>query len=278
VRYLSTLSAILLGAMLIAPASMRAQQQGAATAEAPAPNELAAPPRRTSLRFLTSTDFPPFNYADEEGQLTGFNIDFARAVCVELEVSCDIKAVPFGELLSTLDHGDGDAVIGAIAVTPGTVTRAEFSRRYYFMTGHFAVKKSGARPDITPAGLESRKIAVQARSSHEAYLKTFFPDSQIVSLPSADAARDALAKGDVDALFADGLALAFWTNGTSSKACCELSGKAFNDARYFGDGMAIALRKGDVPLTRQVDAAITRILASNRYEELLARYFPERLF
>ena len=277
-RYVSTLSAVLLGAMLIAPAPLRAQQKAAAAAEAPASGEPAAQPHRTSLRFLTSTDFPPFNYADEEGQLTGFNIDFARAVCVELEVSCDIKAVPFAELLSTLDHGDGDAVIGAIAVTPATVTRAEFSRRYYFMTGHFAVKRAGVKPDITPAGLESRKIAVQARSSHEAYLKAFFPDSQIVSLPSADAAREALSKGDVDALFADGLALAFWTNGTSSKGCCELSGKAYSDARYFGDGMAIALHKGEVPLTRQIDVAITRILASNRYEELLARYFPVRLF
>lgn len=277
-RFLSQLPALLLVATLIASAPSRAQQQSAAAVEPPSPGEPVAPPRRTSLRFLTTTDFPPFNYADEEGQLTGFNIDFARAVCVELEVSCDIKAVPFGELLSTLDHGDGDAVIGAIAVTPATVARAEFSRRYYFMTGHFAVSKSGAKPDITPAGLESRKIAVQARSSHEAYLRAFFPDSQIISLPSADAARDALAKGEVDALFADGLALAFWTNGTSSKACCELSGKAFNDARYFGDGMAIALRRGDVPLTRQVDAAITHILASNRYEELLARYFPVRLF
>jgi polar amino acid transport system substrate-binding protein len=277
-RYHSILLAVLLGAILLAPASLRAQQQNAPAAETSATGDAAAPPHRTSLRFLTSTDFPPFNYADEEGQLTGFNIDFARSVCVELEVSCDIKAVPFGELLSTLDHGDGDAAIGAIAVTPSTISRAEFSRRYYFMTGHFAVRRAGVKPDITPAGLESRKIAVQARSSHEAYLKAFFPDSQIVSLPTADAAREALAKGNVDALFADGLALAFWTNGTSSKGCCELSGKAFNDARYFGDGMAIALRKGDAPLTRQVDAAITRILASNRYEELLARYFPVRLF
>ena len=242
------------------------------------PSAGGAAPHRTNIRFLTTTDFPPFNYADEDGQLTGFNVDFARAVCVELEVSCDIKAVAWDDLLATLDHGDGDAAVGGIAVTPASLAQVDFTRRYYFMPAHFAVRKAGARPEITPVGLESRKIAVVTGSSHEAYLKAFFPDSQIVSLRNAEAAREALAKGEADALFGDGLALAFWTNGTSSKGCCELAGGAYADARYFGDGIAMAVRKDDTALRRQIDAAIARILASNRYEEMLARYFPVRLF
>ena len=38
-------------------------------------------PLRTQLRFLTSNDFPPFNYYDEEGNLSGFHIDLAKAIC-----------------------------------------------------------------------------------------------------------------------------------------------------------------------------------------------------
>ena len=97
-------------------------------------------------------------------------------------------------------------------------------------------------------------------------------------MATANAAREALSKGEVDALFGDGLALAFWTNGTSSKSCCVLAGGAYGDARYFGDGVAIAVRKGDVALVRQVNAAIERIMSSAHYEEMLSRYFPVRLF
>ena len=272
----------LAGLALDAAAPANAQKAAVASKSNPeAPQSdtgAAVAPRRSSLRFLTTTDYPPFNYADEVGQLTGFNIDFARAVCVELEVSCDIKAIAFDGLLTALDHGDGDAAIGAIAVTPTTLAVAEFSRRYYFLTAHFAVRKSGDKPIISPAGLESRKIAVLAGSSHEAYLKIFFPDSQVANFPTPELAREALVKGDADALFGDGLALAFWTNGTSSKNCCELAGLAYSDQRFFGDGVAIALRKGDVALSRQIDSAITRIMASSRYEDMLARYFPVRLF
>lgn len=234
--------------------------------------------RRTTLRFLTAADYPPFNYADEDGQLTGFNIDFARAICVELELGCDVRAIAWDDLLPALDHGDGDAVIASISVTPGTVAQADFSRPYYFMTGHFAVRKAGTKFEISPVGLEGRKIATVDGSAHAAYLKAMFPDSQITRFASAEAARAALSKGDVDALFGDGLAIAFWVNGTSSKACCEMSGGAYADERYFGAGMAIAVHKGDAGLQRQIDAAIVRIRASSRFEELLSRYFPVRLF
>jgi polar amino acid transport system substrate-binding protein len=234
--------------------------------------------RRNVLRVLTDSDYPPFNYVDELGQLTGFNIDFARSICVELEVSCDIKTLAWDELLPTLDRGDGDAVIASIAASPGTLTQADFTQPYYFMTGRFAVRKDGGAIEISPVGLEGRKIAVAAGSAHEAYLKMFFPDSQIVSGPNIEAARQTLAKGEADALFGDSLALAFWSNGTSSNGCCEISGPPYSDERYFGSGISIAVRRGDVLLHRQLDAAIMRIRSSARYEELLSRYFPVRLF
>ena len=262
----------------LGPIAHAAQPVAPDPAAAADPAADAGAARRNVLRVLTDTDYPPFNYVDELGQLTGFNVDFARSICVELEVSCDIKTVAWNDLLPTLERGDGDAVIASIAASPGTLTQADFTVPYYFMTGRFAVRRSGTPPEISPIGLEGRKIAVAGGTAHEAYLKAFFPDSQIVAASSADAARDALAKGQVDALFGDSLALAFWSNGTSSNSCCEISGPPYSDQRYFGSGISIAVRRGDVLLHRQLDAAIMRIRTSGRFEELLSRYFPVRLF
>ena len=39
------------------------------------------------LRFLTTTDFPPFNYLDGNGRLSGFHVDLARAICAELAIT-----------------------------------------------------------------------------------------------------------------------------------------------------------------------------------------------
>ena len=44
------------------------------------------------LRFVTDSDYPPFHYFDEEGVLTGFNVDIARAICEALAVECEMQA------------------------------------------------------------------------------------------------------------------------------------------------------------------------------------------
>ena len=57
--------------------------------------ETQSQPRRVAIRFLTDSDFPPFNYYDEDNVLTGFNVDIARAICLELAATCDIQARPW---------------------------------------------------------------------------------------------------------------------------------------------------------------------------------------
>ncbi len=50
------------------------------------------------LRFLTTTDFPPFNFIDRKKRLTGFHVDLARAICDELGIlaKCQIQALALG--------------------------------------------------------------------------------------------------------------------------------------------------------------------------------------
>ena len=56
------------------------------------------------LRFLTSVDFPPFNFTDQNGKLAGFNVDLAREICNELEIAakCEIQALPFADMTEAL--------------------------------------------------------------------------------------------------------------------------------------------------------------------------------
>jgi polar amino acid transport system substrate-binding protein len=230
------------------------------------------------LRFLTDNDYPPFNYLDEEGTLTGFNVDVARALCLELDVTCDLKTGAWDDLLPALGRGETDAVIASLAITPESLADADFTERYYAMPARFVARKDAPRREMTPEGLEGRKIAVVAGSAHEAYLAAFFRDSLVVAYDSDIAARDALAKGEVDALFGDGFALAFWTNGTTSAGCCELQGGPFADERFFGDGVGIAVRKHDYELRQQLDRAIAKLRTSGRLEELFLRYFPVQAY
>lgn len=235
-------------------------------------------PYSTVIRFMTESDFPPFNYLDEDGTLTGFNVDMARAICLELDVSCDVQAAPWEQLLPALERGETDAVIASISVTPETLAVADFSDRYYTTPARFAALKTSEDVDITPTSLEGRRIGVVEKTAHEAYLHDFFRDSIVVGYATQEAAREALMKGEVDVLFGDGFSLMFWLNGASSRLCCEFRGGPFADERYFGEGVGVAIRRGDTELKALVNKALRQIRANGRYEELFLRYFPIRVY
>lgn len=247
-----------------------------AVQQASPPNSREPASRRAAIRFLTDNDFPPFNFVDEEGALTGFHVDLARAICLEAEATCDVQARPWGDLLPALARGEADAVIAGHAISAQALKRADFSDSYLPVVARFAMLKS-APLQATPQGLDGKRIGVTRATAHEAYARAFFRDSRIEVFASPEVARDALMAGRLDAIFDDGVSLIFWVAGTNSRACCELAGGPYIEPRYFGDGMAIALAKGDLELARTVNDALKALRENGRLEELMQRYFPAKL-
>jgi polar amino acid transport system substrate-binding protein len=266
--------------LLIVGVSVTLAAIGAVRAQAPSPEPEATAPttRRTTLRVLTDSDYPPFNYYEEDNTLTGFNVDIARAICTEMAVACDIRVRPWGELLPALHRGEADAVIASHKLSASALQGVDFSERYYHTPGRFVGKRTLARVEITPEGLEGKRIAVARGTAHEAYMRAFFRDSRILPYETTELARDAVITGAADLLFDDGISLAFWLNGTASKACCEFRGGPFAEPKYFGDGVGIAVSRADGQLKGQINAALRKLRENGRYEEVVLRYFPLRAF
>lgn len=237
-----------------------------------------APQRRLVIRFLTTDDFPPFGYTDDEGILTGLNVDLARAICLDVGAACDIKVRPWEELLQAMKRGDADAVIAGHTVGGPDTADIEFSDRYFQTPGRFAGPAGGESGEIGPDQLYGKRIGVAKGTTHEAYLRAFFRDSRIEAFENVELARDALQQGKVDFVFDDAISLSFWLKGTLSRGCCEFKGGAFLEPKYFGDGLAIAVARNDPVLKAQINESLKKIRRSGRFEEIVTRYFPLGIF
>lgn len=273
-RLVAGLVTILLG-LVSAGIAVRAQSTGS---QAGAQNNEGLAVRRVVLRFLTTGDFPPFNFYDEDGVLTGFNVDLARAICLQLQVTCEVSERPWAQLLPSLQKSEVDAVIAGHAVTAQALQKVAFSDRYFHTPGRFARRRKNTGLTATPEGLEGKRIAVASGTAHEAYVRQFFRGSRILVFDNPDIAREALKAGEVDVVFGDAVSLSFWINGTASEQCCRFSGGAFLEPKFFGDGMAIALPKDDPQLKADVNNALAEVRTSGRFIELVTRYFPFRLY
>jgi polar amino acid transport system substrate-binding protein len=230
--------------------------------------------RITLIRFLTENDYPPFNYAGPDGNPAGFNVDLARMICEELKIACTIQMRRFDTLIDSLSDNRGDAVMASIGVTPQTRKRVDFTDPYYRTPARFVARRDAPAMDVRPEQFEGKKVAVVAGTAHEAYLKALFAEAEIHPYPTAEASRDALRKGEVDFLFGDGISLAFWLNGTESGGCCAFRGGPFTESRYFGEGLGIAVRRGNDTLRQAFNWALFRLWEKGRFSDLWLRYFP----
>jgi polar amino acid transport system substrate-binding protein len=230
--------------------------------------------RITVIRFLTEVDYPPFNYAGPDGNPVGFNVDLARLICEELKVQCTVQMRRFDTLITALAENRGDAVMASIAVTPDMRRLADFTDPYYRTPARFVTRRDVAMNDVRPERLEGKEIAVVAGTAHEAYLKSLFTEADLRSYPSSEQAREALRRGDVDLLFDDAISLAFWLNGTDSQNCCAFRGGPFIESRYFGEGIGIAVKRGNDTLRQALNWSLFRLWERGRFSDLWLRYFP----
>jgi polar amino acid transport system substrate-binding protein len=230
--------------------------------------------RISVIRFLTEVDYPPFNYAGPDGNPQGFNIDLARLLCEELKLPCTIQMRRFETLIPALNANQGDAAIASIAATPDLRARVDFTDPYYRTPARFVAKRDSPIEDPLPERLEGKKVAVVAGTAHEAYLKALFTEVEPRPYPNADASRAALRRGEVDLLFGDAISLAFWLNGTDSENCCAFRGGPYTDNRYFGEGIGIAVRKGNDTIRLALNWALFRVWEQGRFTDLWLRYFP----
>ena len=230
------------------------------------------------IRFMTEDDYPPFNFQTPDGQLAGFDVDLARAICAELGATCTIQRRGWDLLIPSLEKNDGDAVIAAVAINDETRKQADFTAPYFLTPGRFVLRRDSLLKDIAPETLGDRSVSVVAGSRHEAFLAAYYPKVTRVTFETPALARTALKAGRVQAHFGDAITLSYWLNGSEAVDCCEFRGGAFVDPRFFGDGLGVAVKKGNTSLRRALDYALARLARRGAMGELYLRYFPIGLY
>ncbi|ESZ26328.1 transporter substrate-binding domain-containing protein [Mesorhizobium sp. L2C084A000] len=232
------------------------------------------------LRFLTTTDFPPFNFLDGAGKLSGFHIDLARAICAELGIveKCQIQALPWAELEGALRKDEGEAIIAGIAATPESRTTYAFSRSYLQFPARFIMPKSKALTEPIFDKLHGKRVGVISGSAHERMLRDYFSTVQVIPFDRPEDLYADLKAGKVDAAFGDGMRLAFWLGGSDAAGCCRFAGGPYLAPEYLGTGMAIATKADNPALAAAIDYALQEISMKGTFAEFYLRYFPVSFF
>ena len=232
------------------------------------------------LRFLTTTDFPPFNFIDRKKRLAGFHIDLVRSICAELNiiVRCQIQALPWNELSDELKKGNAEAIIAGLQINAETRKEFEFTNPYLAIPARFVVRNDAGMTSQAYTEVFKKLTGVVKGSAHKTYFEERFSTRTFKEFDTREDAFKALMEEEIQAVFVDALSASFWLQSDTSGDCCRFLDGAFNSVSHFGNGMAIAVSKDQTELAEALNFALYRINANGKFAELYLRYFPLGLF
>jgi lysine-arginine-ornithine-binding protein len=224
------------------------------------------------VKIGTEGAYPPFNSIDPNGELVGFDVEIAKALCAAAKFDCEFVVQDWDGIIDGLNAKKYDAIIASMSITDERKKVVDFTNKYYNTPAKFIAKK-GAGLDISPEGLTGKSVGVQRATIHENFVRDKFPGLDVRVYATQDEANADLVAGRVDLVMADSVALLEGFLKTAEGGEFEFVGPDYNDPKWHGEGAGIAVRKGDTDLLNALNAAIDQIRADGTYKAINDKYF-----
>jgi cystine transport system substrate-binding protein len=210
--------------------------------------------------------YPPFNYQDESGKLTGFEVELAEALAKELGVKAEFQPTKWDGILAALESKRLDVVINQVTISDERKKKYDFSTPYT-VSGIQALVRKGTEGEIkTAADLAGKKVGVGLGTNYEQWLKDNVPQADIRTYDDDPTKFQDLNVGRIDAILVDRLAAFEMVEKTGGKLA--VTGEPFSRQEA-----GIALRKGNPELLAALDKALAKLKADGTLKQLSEKWF-----
>ncbi|WP_417694158.1 ABC transporter substrate-binding protein [Roseibium sp.] len=231
----------------------------------------------SKVRIGTEGAYPPFNTMTADGQLVGFDIDIAKALCAEMKVECEFVVQDWDGMIPALLAGKFDAIIASMSITEERKEKVDFTGKYYNTPPAIVVPKDSKLTGVTDADLDGVALGAQSSTTHSNFAEEKLPSTDLKLYPTPDEYKLDLVSGRIDAAIDDVVVLSEWL-ATEDGACCKILGTIDPVLAIHGEGAGIAIRKEDGDLKAMFDKAIAAIRENGTYEEINKEYFDFDVF
>ncbi|MEO0567063.1 MAG: transporter substrate-binding domain-containing protein [Pseudomonadota bacterium] len=230
------------------------------------------------LRVGVSSGYPPFDVLEPDGTLSGFDIDIANLLCEAMDMTCEFVDIDWDGIIPGLQANKFDAIISSMGITEDRMKQVDFTERYYYSASALIAPKDTGISSADEAGTAGKAIGVQRATAHECYVQKFFPSADMRQYQTSEEAYLDLQSGRIDAVLVDTIPGEEWINSDPGNAGFAPVADDLYDFPCFGEGIGIAVRKGEDELRENLNAAIQAIRASGAYQEVSDGYFGRDIY
>ena len=218
------------------------------------------------ITFAMEPSYPPFEFTNEKGDIVGFDVDVANAICKEIQATCKFKGESFDALIPNLKAKRFDAAISAMDITETRAKQVLFSDAYYDSTASYVALKGKATLDT------AKNIGVQNGTTFQQYT---IAETKQYALKAYASLQDAildLKNGRIDIIFGDTAVLA---DMIDKEPEIQFVGDKVNNKKYFGNGLGIAMNKSSKELAENLNKGLRAIKANGEYQKIYDKWMTK---
>jgi len=230
-----------------------------------------------TIRIGVEGAYPPFSETTPSGELKGFDIDIALALCEQMQAQCELVKQDWDGIIPALLAKKYDAIIASMSITPERKKKVNFSNKYYSTPGKF-VAKEGVDWKDNNDGLKGKVVGVQRGTTHHDYMVKRFPDVELKLYGTQEEVILDLQAGRIDAVMSDSVQMQEGFLKTADGKGFGFFGGVHNDPEIHGEGAGIAIRKEDDDLRMMFNEAIDAIRANGTYDKIAEQYFDFNVY
>ncbi len=211
------------------------------------------------------TEYEPMNYK-ENGKWTGFDTEFAEAVCAELGVKAEFFVLADWETkFLELNSKSVDCVWNGMTITEEALKNASVSDPYVKNAQVIVANKDTAAKYSSLEEMKDLKFAVEGESAGHKEIKGKVADENIAVLANQSDALLEVASGSADACVIDiTMANNMTGEGTSYATLTQVC--SLNEEEY-----GIAFRQGS-DLTAKVNEIMAEMKTNGKLDALAEKY------
>ena len=222
----------------------------------------------------TSADYPPYEYVDESGAYTGFDVELMTEIAKRLGVSLEWVDMPFDSLVAAVQEGKLDMSIACFNYSEERDEQVDFSDAYYTSEDAFLVLEDFADSITDPLDAAKYKVGVQSGTVQDDWVTTELVDTGLLSEANlsryerVDQAALDLQAGRIQVLVADFV---------PAQALMQQFGgfKIVYQGMLYTGPINIVLPDGDAKLQTKINEIIKELQDEGFIDQLALKYFSE---
>ncbi|SFR57889.1 amino acid ABC transporter substrate-binding protein, PAAT family [Marinobacter daqiaonensis] len=220
-----------------------------------------------TIRIAFDVPYEPFEYRDEDGNLTGFEVELAEAMCDELKADCEFVIQAWDGMIPGLLARKFDAIMSSMSITEERAERVLFSEPYYNTPGGW-FGREGFAVDVTDkSAMEGKTVGVQRGTTMDTYVTEELGGTVTIKrYTTADDMVLDLEGQRLDVVFVD------YPVGEQTILTKE-GFKEVGEPVKLGQGVGVAMRKRDQGLADMVNGALRKLKNDGTYDAIMQKYF-----